>query len=106
MNLLSSLVLLCWWTFAVADGNSETCQKSDGVNCIAPETHRRAQSMEYMNYALEKGDDEQEEGVDDADLINHMQMRLNVDIPHEQHPPEAAQTTAKTQAQHVESESE
>lgn len=96
MNLLSSVVLLCCLTFAVADVNSETCQRSDSSDCSTSSTQRRAKSMEYVNYALEKGDEELEEGVNDADLINHMQMRLNVEIPHD---PEAVQAVKKAGAQ-------
>jgi hypothetical protein len=64
------------------------------------ETGRRAKTIEVANYAPEDEIDE-EEDVDDADLINHMQMRLNVDIPLDSQAPKKVGKSSSTQVEDI-----
>lgn len=91
-NALSPAVLLCWLTFATANDKTETCQNSDGSACVATPTRRKAW---FANYAPDKEEDEQED-VNEADLMMHMQMRLNVDTPVDAEAAPTAVTAAGT----------
>jgi len=80
MHLLQRVVLLCWLAHAAADESIGTCVNSDSSICSSEHTQRRAQNMVFANYAADNEENEQED-ENDADLMMHMQTRLNVDIP-------------------------
>lgn len=100
MKHLSLVLLLHECILSTLADNSESCQRSHGSTCNPLETGRRAKTIEVANYAPEDEIDE-EEDVDDADLINHMQMRLNVDIPLDSQAPKKVGKSSSTQVEDV-----
>merc|ERR1740130_263552 len=63
-------------TFATTGDNTETCAESDG-SCPA-----KKRSVVYADYAPEKDSEEEaQEDVNDPDMVMHMQMRLNIEVP-------------------------
>jgi len=73
------LSLLCCMAYAMVDGNIETCASGSKTGCAASE--RRAENVVYADYGPSVDEDEQEEDVNDADSVMHMQMRVNIDVP-------------------------
>lgn len=71
---LCATILICWPASALADEITESCTNTASSTC--PSVQRRV----FADYAPDRGEDE-EEDVDDADAVMHMQMRLHIDKP-------------------------
>lgn len=87
--------LVCWLAFATADNKIETCANSPGSACSSSE--RQAQSAVLADYTPD--DEAEQEEEDGADLIMHMQTRINVNIPLDQSKP--APAASKDQSEPV-----
>lgn len=75
---LCAALLICWLASALADKNIESCTNSasNSASSACPSMQRRV----FADYAPDRGEDE-EEDVDDADSVVHLQTRLNIDKP-------------------------
>lgn len=94
------LLLVVCMAYAVVDGNVETCASGSKTECAA--SQRRAETVVFADYGPSLDEEEQEEDVDDADSVMHMQMRVNIDVPTDSKAPKAgssAQVAAGVAAQ-------
>lgn len=93
VSLLLPVIILCSQDRAIANDNVQACSSSSPPAAEA----RRGRSVVLADHAA-GGEVEEQEGVDDPDLIMHMQMKLRVDIPPEDQAAPASVAKAASQA--------